>query len=73
MVHHIHGKEYVWPIALTMQALTSNDEQEIQTLIDMIVNNTGDTGYCHESFDVNDDSQYTRPWFLLGKLFMLQN
>ena len=29
----------------------------------MIVNNTGDTGYCHESFDVNDDSQYTRPWF----------
>lgn len=46
-----------------MQALTSNDEQEIQTLIDMIVNNTGDTRYCHESFDVNDDSQYTRPWF----------
>lgn len=46
-----------------MQALTSTNQQEIQTLIDMIVNNTDDTGYCHESFDVNDDSQYTRPWF----------
>ena len=29
----------------------------------MIVNNTGDSGYCHESFDVNDDMKYTRPWF----------
>lgn len=56
-------ENYIWPIALTMQALTSTNQQEIQTLIDMIVNNTGDTGYCHESFDVNDDSQYTRPWF----------
>lgn len=56
-------KEYVWPIALTMQALTSNDPDEINELISMIVNNTGNTGYCHESFDVNDDSKFTREWF----------
>ena len=36
-------ENYIWPIALTMQALTSTNQQEIQKLIDMIVNNTGDT------------------------------
>lgn len=55
--------QYIWPIALSMQGLTSNNEDEMKELITMIMNNTGDTGVCHESFDVNDDSQYTRPWF----------
>ena len=55
--------EYIWPIALSMQGLTSSSQEERENMIQMIVNNTGDTGYCHESFDVNDDTKYTRPWF----------
>ena len=55
--------QYIWPIALSMQGLTSQNENEMKELIDMIMNNTGGTGVCHESFDVNDDSKYTRPWF----------
>lgn len=55
--------QYVWPIALAMQGLTTSSQQEKENLIDMIMNNTGNTGYCHESFDVNDDTQYTREWF----------
>ena len=55
--------EYIWPIALSMQGLTSSSQEERENMIQMIVNNTGDSGYCHESFDVNDDMKYTRPWF----------
>lgn len=54
---------YIWPIALSMQGLTTTSQNEREMLIQMIVDNTGDTGYCHESFDVNDDTKYTRPWF----------
>ena len=56
-------KEYVWPIALAMQGLTSTSQEEKEEMVNMIYKNTGGTGYCHESFDVNDDSKYTREWF----------
>ena len=46
-----------------MQGLTSRDPQEIKELIKTIANTTGKTGYCHESFDVNDDNNYSRAWF----------
>ena len=46
-----------------MQGLTSLLQHEREALIQTIIDNTGGTGYCHESFDVNDDTQFTRPWF----------
>lgn len=54
---------YVWPIALTMQGLTSHSKEEMIAMINKIVSSTGGTGYCHESIDCNDDSHYTREWF----------
>ena len=54
---------YVWPIGVTMQGLTSSSREEMLECIDMIVSSTGDTGYCHESVHVDDDLKYTRPWF----------
>ncbi|MEG0276744.1 MAG: glycoside hydrolase family 125 protein, partial [Coprobacillus sp.] len=54
---------YVWPIALSMQGLTSTSREEMLECIDMIVSTTGDTLYCHESIECNDDTKYTRPWF----------
>lgn len=55
--------QYIWPIALSMQGLTSQDEDEMKALIKVIQDNTGGTGVCHESFNVNDDQEFTRPWF----------
>ena len=53
----------IWHIALTMQALTSNDKTEIRDVVDMIVNSDAGTNFMHESFNVNNPSRYTRTWF----------
>ena len=56
-------KNYVWPLSLIIQALTTDDEDEVRSLVDMIVANTDGTGYIHEGVDKDDPSVYTRPWF----------
>lgn len=54
---------YIWPIALSMQGLTSNDESEIKDLINTIISTDGGTGFMHEGFNCNDSNQFTRDWF----------
>lgn len=54
---------YVWPIGITMQALTSNNKEEIDTLIEMLINTDGDTGFMHESFNPNNPKEFSREWF----------
>lgn len=56
-------KDYIWHIALSMQALTSNDENEIKALIELIKDTDDHTHFTHEGFHKDDPSQYTRPWF----------
>lgn len=56
-------KDYVWPMSLIMQSLTSDDLNEKRKLLKMVVDNTDETYYCHESVNVDDDSKYTRAWF----------
>jgi meiotically up-regulated gene 157 (Mug157) protein len=73
--------QYIWPIALSMQALTSTDPQEIAEIIETLVATDGDTGYMHEGFSVHNPSEFTRPWFawansLFGELIytcMIEN
>lgn len=55
--------QYVWPIALAMQGLTSTDPAEKRALLDMLQIADAGTGYMHEGFDVNDPATYTREWF----------
>ena len=57
------GQNKIWHIALTMQALTSGDEAEIKSCLDMITNSHAGTFLMHESFNKNDDTDFTRPWF----------
>ena len=57
------GQNKIWHIALTMQALTSGDEAEIKRCLDMITNSHAGTFLMHESFDKDDDTVFTRPWF----------
>ena len=54
---------HVWPIALVMRGLTTDDKKEQYEVIRTLVETTADTGYMHESFHVDDPHQYTRSWF----------
>lgn len=54
---------YIWPIALAIEGLTTNDKEEKKRLLDLMVACDGGTGVMHESFHVDDPSQYSREWF----------
>lgn len=57
------GKNRIWPISLIFQALTSQDEEEIRDCLLLLIKSSANSGLLHESFDVDDPSQHTRPWF----------
>ena len=59
--HTPHG--YVWPIALAVAGLTTDDPAQALEYLQTIARTTAGTGYVHESFDVNDDHRFTRDWF----------
>ena len=52
-----------WPLAITMRGLTSDDEEEIKLCLEMLQKSHADTGFMHESIDVNNPRHFTRPWF----------
>ena len=56
-------KDYIWPISLCIQGITSNDPQERLGLLDMLMRSDAGTGLMHEGFHKDDPAQYTRPWF----------
>ncbi|EPB88321.1 hypothetical protein HMPREF1544_04905 [Mucor circinelloides 1006PhL] len=58
------GQDMVWPMSLLMQIQTSSSEKEIRYLIDVLKRMAKKTGslIC-ESFNVNNPSRFTRPWF----------
>eukprot|EP01012_Entosiphon_sulcatum_P061835 TRINITY_DN8772_c0_g1_i1.p1 TRINITY_DN8772_c0_g1~~TRINITY_DN8772_c0_g1_i1.p1 ORF type:complete len:465 (-),score=77.31 TRINITY_DN8772_c0_g1_i1:1268-2641(-) len=69
------GPNRIWPMSLIIQALTSTDDNEIQTLLGYLVAAAKDTGFMHESFDKNDASRFSRSWFawansLFGELIV---
>ncbi|MGX7262925.1 glycoside hydrolase family 125 protein [Enterococcus crotali] len=56
-------KDYVWPIALSIQGLTTNDQSEKEALLNTLVQTDAGTNHMHEGVNVNDPMQYTREWF----------
>lgn len=56
-------KGYVWPIGITMQALTSKSRDEIISCLDLLTSSHAGTCCMHESIDANDQTHYTRDWF----------
>lgn len=56
-------ENYIWPIALTIQALTSEDADEINDLLIMLENSMAGTGYMHEGFHKDRPEEFTRSWF----------
>ena len=56
-------EDHIWPIALAMQALTSDDKDlQLQTLTILEETDAG-TGNMHESFNADDPRKFTREWF----------
>ena len=56
------GLQNAWPMSLLVQALTTDSTTEILESINL-VRNSSLLGLVHESIDVNNIKDYTRPWF----------
>lgn len=56
-------ENYVWPIALAMEGMTTSDKAEKERILDLLTATDAGTHLMHEGFDVNDPNQYTREWF----------
>jgi meiotically up-regulated gene 157 (Mug157) protein len=57
------GQDMIWPMSLTIRALTSNDKKEIKYCIDTLQKTHAGKGFMHESFHKDDPTKFTRAWF----------
>ncbi|HKJ93563.1 MAG TPA: glycoside hydrolase family 125 protein [Longimicrobiales bacterium] len=57
------GVRRVWPLAMIMRALTSTSDDEIRACVRSLETTDAGTGFMHESFDVDDPTDFTRAWF----------
>ena len=69
------GMQMIWPLGITMRALTSTSDTEIKKCLQMLVASHAGTGFMHESFHKDDASKFTRKWFawantLFGELVL---
>lgn len=69
------GLNYAWPMSIIMKALTTEDKEEIYECLKILRNTDANTGFMHESFNVNNANNYTRSWFawvntLFGELIV---
>jgi meiotically up-regulated gene 157 (Mug157) protein len=57
------GLDYAWPMSMIIKGLTTNNAAEIKECLIHLCNTDADTGFMHESFNVNDHHKFTRSWF----------
>jgi meiotically up-regulated gene 157 (Mug157) protein len=57
------GMDMIWPMSIIMQALTSDDDEEIRACLESLKRTHGDTGFMHETFHKDDPRNFTRAWF----------
>jgi meiotically up-regulated gene 157 (Mug157) protein len=57
------GQDMIWPMAIIMKAMTSNNDKEIADCIEVLRKTHADTGFMHESFHKDDPKNFTRSWF----------
>lgn len=56
-------KGYVWPLALVMQALTTDDPEEVDAMLRYVAASDSGDHRLHESFDGNSPDRFTRDDF----------
>ena len=69
------GKEKIWPMGIILRAMTSNDDNEIKKCLKMLLNTHDNTGFMHEAFHKDNQSDFNRSWFawantLFGELII---
>lgn len=69
------GYDMAWPMSIMMKAFTAQDDDEIRRCVRMLLDTDADTGFMHESFNVNNAEKFTREWFawqntLFGELIL---
>ena len=69
------GPGWIWPMSITMQALTSDSDAEIAECLRILKSTHAGTGFLHETFWKDDPARFTRPWFawantLFGELIL---
>jgi meiotically up-regulated gene 157 (Mug157) protein len=69
------GVNMIWPMSIIMQALTSDNKNEIKNCINTLINTHGGKGFMHETFHKDDPKNFTRSWFawantLFGELIL---
>ena len=57
------GLNMIWPMGITVRALTSTDETEIAHCLHILQTTHAGTGFMHESFFKDDPTNFTRKWF----------
>jgi meiotically up-regulated gene 157 (Mug157) protein len=57
------GIDMIWPLSITMRALTSTNDAEIRACIRTLQQTHAGTGFMHESFHKDDSQKFTRKWF----------
>lgn len=56
-------ENYVWPIAMAMEGMTTEDKAEKERILNQLVATDAGTNLMHEGFDVDNPDNYTREWF----------
>ncbi|MBD2845969.1 glycoside hydrolase family 125 protein [Paenibacillus sp. IB182496] len=56
-------ERYIWHMALSMQGLTAESQEEQLRVLELLERTDAGTGFMHEGFHADDPSVYTRPWF----------
>ncbi len=57
------GMDLIWPMSITMKALTSKEDTEIKSCIQVLMKTHAGTGFMHEAFHKNNPATFHRPWF----------
>ncbi len=69
------GKEKIWPMGITLRAMTSVDKNEIKQCLRTLRATHADTGFMHEAFHKDNPYDFNRSWFawantLFGELII---
>ena len=69
------GKDKIWPMGIILRAMTSDDDNEIKKCLKMLLDTHNNTGFMHEAFHKDNQSDFNRSWFawantLFGELII---
>jgi len=66
---HNWGREMIWPLGLTTEGITAQDDAGVERCLRLLRDTDAGTGFMHEAFDKNNPKDYTRPWFAWANSF----